>query len=43
LLGDELGVLIAGDIDVDDAAGVDVWREEDGWKFNLRTVAILIS
>ena len=24
LLGDELGVLIAGDVDVDDAAGVDV-------------------
>ena len=35
LVGFELGVLIAGDVDVDDAAGVDVGREEDGRELDL--------
>jgi hypothetical protein len=36
LLGDQLGVLVARDIDVDDATRVNVWREENGRKLNLR-------
>lgn len=35
LVGEELGVLVARDVDVDDAAAVDVGREEDGGEFNL--------
>lgn len=35
LIGDGFGVLVAGDVDVDDAAGVDVGREKDGRKFDL--------
>ena len=35
LFGDELGLLVAGDVDVDDAAGVDVGREEDGRELDL--------
>jgi hypothetical protein len=35
LVRNGLGVLVAGDVDVDDAAGVDVRREEDGREFDL--------
>lgn len=35
LVGDGLGVLVAADVDVDDAAGVDVGREEDGGELDL--------
>lgn len=35
LVGDELGMLVSGYIDVDDTAGVDVWREEDGRELDL--------
>ena len=37
LVGDELGMLVAGDVDVDDTAGVDVGREEDGWELDLKS------
>jgi hypothetical protein len=35
LVGNGLGVLITRDVDVDDAAGVNVRREEDGREFDL--------
>lgn len=35
LVGNGLGVLVTGDVDVDNAAGVDVRREEDGGEFDL--------
>ena len=36
LFCDVLSLVVAGDIDVDDAAGVDVWWQENGREFNLR-------
>jgi hypothetical protein len=36
LIGNGLGVLVTGDVDVDNAAGVDVRREEDGGEFDLQ-------
>jgi hypothetical protein len=39
LVGDCLGVEVARNVDVDDAAGVDVGREQDGWKLDLTTVS----
>ena len=36
LLGDEFGVLVPCDIDVDDRAGVDVGGKQDGWEFDLK-------
>lgn len=35
LIGDQFGMLIPRYVDVDYTAGVDVWREEDGWEFDL--------
>jgi len=35
LVGDGLGVLVTGDVDVYDAPRVDVGREEDGREFDL--------
>lgn len=35
LVGNELGVLVSGYVDVDNAAGVDVWWEEDGRELDL--------
>jgi hypothetical protein len=35
LLGDQLGMLVAGDIDIDDAARVNVWWEENRRKLDL--------
>ena len=36
LVGNGLGVLVTGNVDVDNAAGVDVRREQDGGKFDLK-------
>jgi hypothetical protein len=35
LVGNGLSVLVTGDVDVDNTAGMDVWREEDGREFDL--------
>ena len=35
LVGNGLGVLVAGNVDVDNTTGVDVRREEDGREFDL--------
>jgi len=40
LVGDKLGVLVASDVDVDDAAGVDVGWEEDGRELDLRLLVL---
>lgn len=36
LVGYQFRMLVAHNVDVDDAAGVDVGREQDGWKLDLR-------
>ena len=40
LVGDGFGLVIAGDVDVDDAAAVDVRGQEDGGEFDLWVVAV---
>lgn len=39
LVGDRLGVEVARNVDVDDAAGVDVRREQDRWELDLAMVS----
>jgi hypothetical protein len=36
LVGNCLGVLVAGDVDVDDASGVDIGWQEDRGEFDLK-------
>ena len=42
LVGEELGVLVARNVDVDDAAAVDVWGKEDGGEFDLEGLRVRI-
>jgi hypothetical protein len=36
LVGDQFGVLVSRNVDVDDAAGVNIGREEDGRELDLK-------